>query len=78
MGHALTVAIEVFEICFIYNQDSLIRFHRMQDKNVNWIPGMDHAGIATQALFDKELSRNGENRYALGRDLYTSMVFPLF
>lgn len=52
----------------------MIRYHRMQDLNVNWIPGMDHAGIATQALFDKELQRNGENRYEIGRELYTDMV----
>ena len=51
-----------------------MRFHRMQDRNVNWIPGMDHAGIATQALFDKELRRNGENRFEIGREQYTDMV----
>ena len=53
----------------------MIRYHRMKDENVNWIPGMDHSGIATQALFDKELQRNGENRYEIGRELYTDMVF---
>ena len=52
----------------------MVRFHRMQDRNVNWIPGMDHAGIATQALFDKELRRNGENRFEIGREQYTDMV----
>ena len=52
----------------------MIRYHRMQDENVNWIPGMDHAGIATQALFDKELRRNGENRLEIGRELYVDMV----
>lgn len=46
----------------------------MQDRNVNWIPGMDHAGIATQALFDKELQRNGESRFAVGREQYTDMA----
>ena len=52
----------------------MVRFHRTQDRNVNWIPGMDHAGIATQALFDKELRRNGENRFEIGREQYTDMV----
>ena len=52
----------------------MVRFHRMQDRNVNWIPGMDHAGIATQALFDKELRRNGENRFEIGREQCTDMV----
>lgn len=46
----------------------------MQDMNVNWVPGMDHSGIATQALFDRELRRNGENRFEIGRELYTDMV----
>ena len=52
----------------------MVRFHLMQDRNVNWIPGMYHAGIATQALFDKELQRNGESRFAVGREQYTDMA----
>ena len=64
LGHALTVAIE----------DAVVRYHRMKDENVDWIPGMDHAGIATQALFDKELERNGKNRFEIGREAYTQMV----
>ena len=64
LGHALTVSIE----------DSLVRFHRMKDENVNWVPGMDHAGIATQALFDKELKRNGESKEEIGREMYVDMV----
>lgn len=51
-----------------------MRYHRMKDENVDWIPGMDHAGIATQALFDKELERNGKNRFEIGREAYTQMV----
>ena len=64
LGHALTVSIE----------DSLARFHRMRDENVNWVPGMDHAGIATQALFDKELRHTGEKKEEIGREMYVDMV----
>ena len=64
LGHALTVALE----------DSIIRYHRMKDENVNWVPGMDHAGIATQALFDRELQRNGEHKEDIGREMYVDMV----
>lgn len=46
----------------------------MKDENVNWVPGMDHAGIATQALFDKELKRNGESKEEIGREMYVDMV----
>ena len=55
-------------------EDSLARFHRMRDENVNWVPGMDHAGIATQALFDKELRHTGEKKEEIGREMYVDMV----
>lgn len=64
LGHALTVAIE----------DAVIRYHRMKDDNVNWIPGMDHAGIATQALFDRKLARDGKKREDMERKEYTNLV----
>ena len=55
-------------------EDSLARFHRMRDENVNWVPGMDHAGIATQALFDKELRHTGEKKEEIGMEMYVDMV----
>ena len=64
LGHALTVALE----------DSIIRYHRMKDENVNWVPGTDHAGIATQALFDRESQRSGERKEDIGREMYVDMV----
>ena len=46
----------------------------MKDENVNWVPGTDHAGIATQALFDRELQRSGERKEDIGREMYVDMV----
>lgn len=58
LGHALTCAIE----------DSLVRWHRMLGKKVLWIPGCDHAGIATQTVVEKHLAREyGLTRFDLGR-----------
>ena len=64
LGHAWDVAL----------QDAIIRYKRMEGYDCLWLPGMDHAGIATQALFDKELRRNGENRLEIGREIYVDMV----
>ncbi|CCI49263.1 unnamed protein product [Albugo candida] len=58
IGHALTVTI----------QDALIRWHRMQGKNVSWIPGLDHAGIATQSVVERNLLKKDVKRHDLGRE----------
>ncbi|MCW2950639.1 MAG: valS [Thermoleophilia bacterium] len=64
MGHALNGSV----------QDTLIRFKRMQGYNALWIPGVDHAGIATQAVVEKELRKNGTSRHALGRSAFVERV----
>jgi valyl-tRNA synthetase len=51
-------------------QDILIRFHRMRQDNTLWLPGTDHAGIATQAKVDELLRSRGQNRYDLGREAF--------
>lgn len=51
-------------------QDLLIRFKRMQGYDALYLPGMDHAGIATQAKIDARLKEQGTNRYELGRELF--------
>ncbi len=51
-------------------QDLLIRFKRMQGFDALYLPGMDHAGIATQAKVDAKLREQGTNRYELGRDRF--------
>jgi valyl-tRNA synthetase len=65
MGHALNGSI----------QDALIRWHRMRGFNALWQPGYDHAGIATQAVVEKELRKEGVSRFELGRDAFVERVW---
>jgi valyl-tRNA synthetase len=65
IGHALTNAIE----------DAMIRRARMQGKNAVWIPGMDHAGIATQNVVEKQLAEEGLTRHDLGREAFVERVW---
>jgi valyl-tRNA synthetase len=65
MGHALNGAI----------QDALIRRRRMQGFNTLWQPGFDHAGIATQAVVEKELRREGTSRLEIGREAFVERVW---
>ncbi|XP_069880297.1 valine--tRNA ligase, mitochondrial isoform X1 [Dipodomys merriami] len=66
IGHALTVAI----------QDALVRWHRMRGDRVLWVPGSDHAGIATQAVVEKQLwKEQGVRRHELGREDFLKEVW---
>ena len=65
MGHALTFTI----------QDILIRYHRMQGKEVLWQAGTDHAGIATQMVVERQLSETGLDRRKLGREKFIKKVW---
>jgi len=65
MGHALNVTL----------QDIMIRYRRMQGYNTLWMPGMDHAGIATQNVVEQELAREGLNRHDLGREKFIERVW---
>jgi valyl-tRNA synthetase len=65
MGHALNGSI----------QDALIRRHRMAGFNTLWQPGFDHAGIATQAVVEKELRSQGTSRLELGREQFVERVW---
>ena len=56
IGHALTATIE----------DIMIRYHRMLGDETLWVPGEDHAGIATQAVVERELAKEGTDRHELG------------
>ncbi|KAM0855916.1 hypothetical protein ACQ4PT_049477 [Festuca glaucescens] len=65
IGHAITVAIE----------DAMIRWRRMSGYNALWVPGMDHAGIATQVVVERKLMRERKlSRHDLGREKYLSEV----
>ncbi|XP_028910687.1 valine--tRNA ligase, mitochondrial isoform X1 [Ornithorhynchus anatinus] len=66
LGHALTVAI----------QDAVVRWHRMRGDRVLWIPGSDHAGIATQAVVEKQLwKERGVRRHELSREDFLREVW---
>eukprot|EP01138_Halocafeteria_seosinensis_P014005 gb/GECG01014301.1/.p1 GENE.gb/GECG01014301.1/~~gb/GECG01014301.1/.p1 ORF type:complete len:1058 (+),score=114.58 gb/GECG01014301.1/:1-3174(+) len=66
IGHALTVTI----------QDCLVRWRRMHGDDVLWIPGLDHAGIATQSVVERNLEKTrGLNRHDLGRDEFVKEVY---
>lgn len=65
MGHALNNTL----------QDILIRFERMRGRNVLWQPGMDHAGIATQMVVERELMERQQHRRAIGREKFIEKVW---
>src|SRR5437764_1519104 len=53
-------------------QDVIIRWARMKGTNALWVPGTDHAGIATQNVIEKHLAGEGRTRFDLGRDAFVS------
>ncbi|HEY9313993.1 valine--tRNA ligase [Williamsia sp.] len=65
MGHALDHVL----------MDALCRRRRMQGYEVLWLPGMDHAGIATQSMVERQLTANGERKDDLGRDEFINRVW---
>jgi len=56
-------------------QDVLIRYHRMCGDNTVWVPGTDHAGIATQNVVERQLAAEGKSRHDLGRDEFVRKVW---
>ena len=56
-------------------QDIIVRRKRMQGFNTLWLPGMDHAGIATQNVVEKELAKEGLTRHDLGREKFVERVW---
>ena len=65
MGHAFNQTI----------MDSLTRYHRMRGFNTLWVPGTDHAGIATQIVVERKLAAEGKNRHDLGRTAFAEKVW---
>ena len=65
LGHALTASL----------QDALTRWHRMRGDPTLWLPGKDHAGIATQWVVERALADEGTNRHDLGRDAFEQRVW---
>ncbi len=65
LGHALTAAIE----------DVLVRWHRMRGDATLWVPGTDHAGIATQVVVERLLQEEGTSKQELGREKFEARVW---
>ena len=65
MGHALTIALE----------DLMIRWHRMLGEPTLYLPGTDHAGIATQVVVERQIASDGMSRHDLGRDKFIERVW---
>ena len=65
LGHALEKALE----------DALVRWHRMLGEPTLWLPGTDHAGIATQWAVERQLADEGKDRHQLGRDEFVELVW---
>jgi valyl-tRNA synthetase len=65
MGHACRTTFE----------DVLTRYHRMRGYDALWIPGTDHAGIATQVVVERLLAREGKTRHELGREKFVERVW---
>src|ERR1700678_72568 len=55
--------------------DVLVRYHRMRGDNADWLPGLDHAAIATEAVVIKDLAREGVSRDDLGRDRFVERAW---
>ena len=65
MGHALNNML----------QDVIIRYKRMSGFETLWLPGTDHAGIATQNVVERELKKEGKSRHDLGREKFIETVW---
>src|SRR5512145_3526416 len=65
IGHALNNTL----------QDILVRWKRMEGRSVLWVPGTDHAGIATQNVVEKQLAQRGTTRWEIGRERFIENVW---
>jgi valyl-tRNA synthetase len=65
MGHGLNNTV----------QDALVRFERMRGRETLWLPGTDHAGIATQNVVERLLAKEGLTRFDVGRDAFVARVW---
>ncbi len=65
LGHAITSTVE----------DILVRYHRMKGDETLWVPGEDHAGIATQTVVERLLAKEGTDRHKIGREAFLERVW---
>ncbi len=64
LGHSLGIAL----------QDIMVRYARMQGKDVLWLPGTDHAALATNAIMEKQLTDEGTNKHEVGREVFVQRL----
>jgi valyl-tRNA synthetase len=64
-GHALTAILE----------DIMVRWHRMRGEPTLWLPGTDHAGVATQVVVERQLARQGQTKDGIGREEFTKLTW---
>ena len=67
MGHGLNNSL----------QDALVRYWRMKGRPTLWVPGTDHAGIATQQVVERRLQKEGKTRHVLGRDKFVELTWKV-
>ena len=65
LGHALTATLE----------DIMVRWHRMRGEPTLWLPGTDHAGIATQVVVEQQLAKQGRTKEEIGRENFTKLTW---
>jgi valyl-tRNA synthetase len=65
LGHALTATLE----------DIMVRWHRMKGEPTLWLPGTDHAGIATQVVVERQLAEQGQTKDGIGREKFTNLTW---
>src|SRR5919204_6463136 len=65
IGHAFTLTL----------QDIIVRWKRMSGFDTLWLPGLDHAGIATQLVVERQLAKDGKKKEDLGREAFEAMVW---
>jgi len=65
LGHALTATLE----------DIMVRWHRMKGDPTLWLPGTDHAGIATQVVVEQQLAKKGQTKEEIGRENFTKLTW---
>jgi len=65
LGHALTATLE----------DIMVRWHRMKEEPALWLPGTDHAGIATQVIVERQLAEQGQTKDEIGREKFTELTW---
>jgi len=65
LGHALTATLE----------DIMVRWHRMKEEPALWLPGTDHAGIATQVIVERQLAEQGQTKDEIGREKFAELTW---